>query len=196
MAFWVWVSLLLIPSVVCSSCSGKKKQMAPAVTNDSLVPMMNSEGVSTLISDSGVIRYKIIAEEWNVFDKLDTSKWTFEKGLYLEKYDNQMHIDAKIKADTAYYYDKIKLWELRGHVDIMNSKGEKFNTSLLYWDEAKQTVYSDRYIRIQQTEKILTGYGFNSNQQFTDYVIHNTAGVFPVQDNPQDSLMRDSVHHP
>ncbi len=167
--------------------------MAPAINDPKAIPMMSSIGVSTLISDSGVIRYKIIAEEWDVYDQLDTSQWSFEKGIYLEQYTDSMHIEAKIKADTAYFYDKIKLWDLRGHVSIINIKGEKFNTEQLYWDQNKEKVYSDRFIRIQQIDKILTGYGFNSNQDFTDYIIHNTAGIFPVEDQPTDSIREDSV---
>ena len=185
---------LLCSACFFASCSEGKKAMAPAVSDSIMLPMMTSTGVSTLISDSGVVRYKIIAEEWDVYDKLDTSKWSFEKGVYLEKFDNQMRIEAKVKADTAYYYDRLKLWDLRGHVNILNIKGEKFNTSQLFWDQDKERVYSDRFIRIQQVDKILTGYGFTSNQQFTDYVIHNTAGIFPVEDTPRDSLSNDSVH--
>lgn len=185
---------LLLSAVGFSSCSGDRKTMAPAVNDSTALPMMTTHGVSTLISDSGVIRYKIIAEQWEMYDKLDTSKWAFEKGVYLEKYDNRMQIDAKVKADTAYYYDKLKLWDLRGHVNILNIKGEKFNTSQLYWDQGKERVYSDRFIRIQQVDKILTGYGFTSNQQFTDYIINNTAGIFPVEDAPRDSVGSDSVH--
>lgn len=188
------VAGLVLAACFFAACSNGEKALAPAV-NDSIVrPMMTSTGVSTLISDSGVIRYKIIAEQWDVYDRLDTSKWAFEKGVYLEKYDNLMRIDAKVKADTAYYYDKLKLWDLRGHVDIMNIKGEKFNTEQLFWDQAKEQVYSDLFIRIQQIDKILTGYGFTSNQQFTDYIIHNTAGIFPVEDAPQDSVRTDSIH--
>ena len=185
---------LLCSACFFASCSEGKKAMAPAVSDSTMLPMMTSTGVSTLISDSGVVRYKIIAEEWDVYDKLDTSKWSFEKGVYLEKFDNQMRIEAKVKADTAYYYDRLKLWDLRGHVNILNIKGEKFNTSQLFWDQDKERVYSDQFIRIQQVDKILTGYGFTSNQQFTDYVIHNTAGIFPVEDTPRDSLSNDSVH--
>ena len=184
----------VVTAVGFASCSEGKKTTAPAVNDSTMLPMMTSTGVSTLISDSGVIRYKIIAEQWDVFNQQDSGKWAFEKGVYLEKYDNQMQIEAKVKADTAYYYDKQKLWDLRGHVNILNIKGEKFNTEQLFWDQGKEKVYSDRFIRIQQIDKILTGYGFTSNQQFTDYVINNTAGIFPVEDTPRDSVSGDSIH--
>lgn len=184
----------VVTTVSFASCSEGKKTTAPAVNDSTMLPMMTTMGVSTLISDSGVIRYKIIAEQWDVFNQQDSGKWAFEKGVYLEKYDNQMQIEAKVKADTAYYYDKQKLWDLRGHVNILNIKGEKFNTEQLFWDQGKEKVYSDRFIRIQQIDKILTGYGFTSNQQFTDYVINNTAGIFPVEDTPRDSVSGDSIH--
>ncbi len=188
-----FILVLLLSNGILASCSKDKKNMATAVNDSIILPRMSTNGVSTLISDSGVIRYKIITEQWNVYDKLDTSKWTFEKGVYLEKYNNEMQIDAKIKADTAYYYDKLKLWDLRGHVNIRNINGEKFNTEQLFWDQGKERVYSDKFIRIQQVDKILTGYGFTSNQQFTNYTIHNTAGIFPVEDAPRDSTQNNST---
>ena len=143
---------------------------------------MVTRDVSTYISDSGVVRYKIIAKEWKVFDRLDPSMWTFEKGVYLEKFNNDFSIEATIIADTAYYYDKKELWELRSNVHIENEQNEKFDTNLLFWDQKTEKVYSDQYIRIQQEKKIITGTGFESNQQFTNYTIKKTQGIFPFEE--------------
>jgi LPS export ABC transporter protein LptC len=180
--------------VLFPACSGKKKQLADAIVDGDSLPTMRTVGVSSLISDSGVIRYKIVAEEWLVFDKTNPPRWAFEKGIFLEKFDEQMVVDAKIKADTAYYYDKQKLWDLRGNVMIRNLKGEKFDTEQLFWNQSTEKVYSDRFIRIEQEDKIITGYGFNSNQQFTDYTILNTAGIFPVEELKSDSVRRDTLN--
>lgn len=79
--------------------------------------------------------------------------WAFEKGVYLEKFDSLFHIDASIKADTAYYYEKKKLWELRSNVHIRSQRGDKFDTDLLFWDEKQERVYSDKFIRIEQEDK-------------------------------------------
>ena len=108
------------------------------------------------------------------------------------------------KALGDSYYDKERLWKLIGNVDIQNRKGERFNTELLYWNEATQKVYSDKFIRIQQPDRIITGHGFDSNQQMTVYTIHNIEGIFYVDDEatapPQpetkalpDSVKKDSV---
>ncbi|MCI7071923.1 LPS export ABC transporter periplasmic protein LptC [Bacteroides pyogenes] len=191
-AFGAIVMLLLF-----SSCNDKKKALGAAITERDSLPVLNTLGVTSLISDSGVTRYRIKTEEWLVYDRKRPSYWAFEKGVYLEQFDSLLHVEASIKADTAYYYDREKLWKLMGHVDIRNRKGERFNTELLYWNQNDRKVYSDKFIRIQQPDRIITGYGFDSNEQMTVYVIHNIGAVIDVDDSapvaPPDSLKKDSA---
>ncbi|MCF2709147.1 LPS export ABC transporter periplasmic protein LptC [Bacteroides pyogenes] len=191
-AFGAIVMLLLF-----SSCNDKKKALGAAITERDSLPVLNTLGVTSLISDSGVTRYRIKTEEWLVYDRKRPSYWAFEKGVYLEQFDSLLHVEASIKADTAYYYDREKLWKLMGDVDIRNRKGERFNTELLYWNQNDRKVYSDKFIRIQQPDRIITGYGFDSNEQMTVYVIHNIGAVIDVDDSapvaPPDSLKKDSA---
>ena len=193
-AFFAAVMFVLFPA-----CSGKDKKLAEAISENDTLPSMKSLGVTTLISDSGITRYKIVAEEWLIYDKKNPPYWAFEKGVYLEKFDTLFRIDASIKADTAYYHEKKKLWELKGHVQILSQRGDKFLTDLLFWDEKKEKVYSDKFIQIEQEDKVIKGYGFESNQDLTEYEIKNTTGVFTVEDTapavttqPQDSLKNNS----
>ena len=176
-AFFAAVMFVIFPA-----CSGNNKNLAEAIAENDTVPSMKSLGVTTLISDSGITRYKIVAEEWIIHDKKKIPYWAFEKGVYLEKFDTLFHIDASIKADTAYYYEKKKLWELKGNVQILSQRGDKFQTELLFWDEKKEKVYSDKYIQIEQEDKIIRGYGFESNQDLTEYEIKNSNGIFTVED--------------
>ncbi|BEG99312.1 LPS export ABC transporter periplasmic protein LptC [Bacteroides sedimenti] len=143
---------------------------------------MKSLDVTTLISDSGITRYRIKTKEWMIFDKKEPSYWSFEKGLYLEKFDTTYHVEASIKADTAYYYDKKKLWELRGHVLIKNLQGDRFSTEQLFWDQMQNKVYSSKYISIKKSGRTINGYGFESNQEMTVYKIHKTSGALPIDD--------------
>lgn len=192
-AAWATVMFVLFPA-----CTGDNKHFAEAIAERDSLPSMKTLGVTTLVSDSGITRYKVITEEWEIYDKKKPPYWAFEKGVYLEKFDSLFHIDASIKADTAYYYEKKKLWELRGNVHIRSQRGDKFDTQLLFWDEKKEKVYSDKFIRIEQEDKVITGYGFESNQQMTEYQIYNNTGIFTVEDTqPADStqttVAKDSV---
>ena len=178
----------MVMLLLFSSCSGRKKELGEAITERDSLPVMDTRGVTTLVSDSGVIRYRVNAEEWKVYDRKSPSYWAFEKGLYLEKFDTLFRVDASIKADTAYYYERKKLWELRGNVHIQSQRGDRFDTELMFWDQDKEKIYSDRFIRIEQPERILTGYGFESNQEMTEYQIFNNTGIFTVEDSaPADT---------
>jgi len=169
--------------VLFPACSGQDKNLAEAINNRDSMPVMRTVGVESLISDSGIIRYKIIAEEWIIFDKTDPPFWAFEKGVYLEQFNEDLVAEATIVADTAYYYESKKLWELRSNVHIENLKQEKFDTEQLFWNQKNEQVYSDKKIRIEQADKVIVGYGFESNQQLTDYVIRNTEGIFYVEES-------------
>jgi LPS export ABC transporter protein LptC len=179
--------VMLFFFVLSLSCAGDKKELAAAVENRDSMPVMRTINVETLISDSGVIRYRMKTKEWLIFDRLKPSRWSFEKGIYLEQFDSVHKVEASIKADTAYYYDKQRLWELRGHVDIHNRKGEKFNTELLFWNQSTEKVYSDKFIRIEQPDRIITGHGFDSNQQMTVYTIREMEGIFYVDEEDVDT---------
>lgn len=182
----------IVMLLLFSSCGGKKKELGEAITERDSLPSMATLGVVTYISDSGVTRYRMEAEEWLMYDRKRPSYWAFEKGVYLEQFDSLFNVDASIKADTAYFYDRQKLWKLMGNVDIKNRKGERFNTALLYWNQATEKVYSDRFIRIEQPDRIITGVGFDSNQQMTIYQIRNMGGIFYV-DEEEQKAQTDSV---
>lgn len=167
---------------------------------DSL-PWLKSLGVSTLISDSGIIRYKLISEDWYLYDKKEPTYWSFEKGLFIEKFNEEFHVEAFISCDTAYFFDRMQLWELRGRVFIKNLKGETFRTSLLYWNQSTHVVYSPAYMEIDGETQALSGYDFRSNEQMTDYLIHQSKGKFPLTEKEEEphpdeeimAAMNDSI---
>lgn len=186
----------MVVLLLLSSCSGNKKVLVKAITERDSLPIMDTRGVTTLVSDSGITRYRINTEVWQMFDRKDPSYWAFEKGIYLEKFDSLLQVEASIESDTAYFYDKKKLWKLMGNVHVQNLKGEKFDTELLYWDQNQKKVYSDKRVRIEQPDQIIYAWGFESNEQMTKYKFFKTDGIFYVdeQQQPVDTLKTDSVN--
>ncbi|MBR3916927.1 MAG: LPS export ABC transporter periplasmic protein LptC [Bacteroidaceae bacterium] len=175
-------ALAIVVFIFQSSCQNDKRSVANAIESSDSLAVMSTYDVRTLISDSGRISYRIDAEEWLVFDKRNPPYWAFEKGVYLEKYDREMNIEATIKCDTAYYFNEMKLWKLIGNVDIKNMKNEKFFTDLLFWNQEEKTIYSDEYIKIEQEDQITEGIGFISNQDLSEWQIKNTKGIYAVEE--------------
>ena len=164
------------------SCNNDKKNVGSPIEEPDSISYLSTYGVTTLISDSGRISYKIEAEEWHIYEKRNPKYWAFEKGAYLEKYDDSLRIEATIKSDTAYFFSDMKLWKLIGNVNIRNQKNERFFTDLLYWDQEKGDIYSDKYIKIEQEDQVTTGIGFRSNQALTNWEILSTEGIYTIKD--------------
>ena len=78
-ATWATVMFLLLPA-----CNNNKKNIAEAVNEKDSLPDMRTTGVTTYISDSGMIRYKIITDEWLIYSQKNPPYWAFEKGVYME----------------------------------------------------------------------------------------------------------------
>lgn len=172
---------MLLGMVLVASCESDKPPIAPAIHKRDSIPVMTSYGVSKLISDSGVIRYKIVAEEWKVYDRTNPPRQTFEKGLLLEKFNQTFHVQMYITADTAYWYNQ-SLWELRGRVCVWNEDGMIFHSELLYWDMNKHEFYSNKYSHLITPDKEIKGHSFHSNEQMTQYEVNITQASFPLQD--------------
>lgn len=160
-----------------------------AHTQDSM-PSLHSVGVSTLISDSGVIRYHLVAEEWDIYTPAnEAATWKFVKGLLMLRLDTELNVDLYVQADTAYLHQQ-KLWELRGRVRIRNVEGTKFNTEELFWDLNKHEMWNHAYMTIITPERTLEGTEFQSNESMTRYSVMNSKGNFPMSD--ADGVQQDT----
>lgn len=181
------------------SCTGDEKDRAPSISDQDSLPFMQSRGISTLISDSGIMRYKITAEEWDIYNSTNPPKWVFIKGILLEKFDSTFHIDWFVQSDTAYCYNQ-QLWELRGRVVVRNQQGTVFTSEELFWDMDRHEMYSHLFMRIRTPERMIQGYNFRSNEQMTIYKIESSQGEAPFNDKgdteQNDSVMRTAPTKP
>lgn len=165
-----------------SACSRNKTEVAYGYDNVDSLPTLSTFDVNTLISDSGVIRYHLEADEWFMFEREDTSSyWLFPKGIFVEQYDSLFAREAMIEGDSAIYYKDAQLWRIDRNVHIENSEGRQFDTQQLFWDQKKKIVYSDSAVRITAQEEIIEGVGFLSNEQITKYTILQVTGIITVK---------------
>lgn len=193
-----WLSLFLIISlsqILILSCEDERDNTAAAIGENDSTAFMRSRGISSLISDSGILRYKLVAEEWDIYTHTNPPTWKFMKGMLMERFDESFHIDLHVQADTAYLHEQ-RTWELRGRVVIRNIEGTLFRTEELFWDMNQHEMWSTKYMRIKTTDQELEGTDFRSNEQMTDYYVSNSVGAFPVSDvdgNKNEEAPKDTA---
>lgn len=190
--------LLLGTSVLVVACSDEKTEVVHREVDGNVVPTMLTHDVVTVISDSGITRYRITTPVWYVYDEADVPTWKFPEGMFMEKFAPDFSTDATIVCDSATYFKNDGTWRLDGNVNILNTAGEKFLTQQVFWDQRDKTVYSDSFIHIEKNDRTIEGYGFESNERMTIYTVNRPSGIFPASTfkNNKDSVsgtVTDSV---
>lgn len=173
-----------------TACDDEHKEVIAGSTDPETTPTMTTTDVSTLVSDSGITRYRITSPLWLMFEEAKDPTWRFPQGIHLEKFNLAMRPEATIDCDSATYFKNRQLWRLDGYVNIRNTLGEKFLTNQLFWDQRQQKIYSDSFIHIERQNKVIEGYGFESNENMTRYNVLRVSGIFPADQFKSDSTKR------
>lgn len=185
---------IMVACAALVACESNKNETIDDIGDTKQFPTMLTTDVSTFISDSGYTRYHITAPLWEMYEEADTPYWDFPDGLELEKYDDDMNSISTFQSNRARYFSAIKKWHFEGNVNMSNVDGDRFATPELYWDQRDRRVYSDSFMHIERAERIIEGYGFESNEQMTQYTVLKPQMILPVDRMRQESRERqDSV---
>lgn len=182
----VMVAVAAVAGTILSSCGEDKGETIAISADPETFPTMKTLDVSTFISDSGYTRYHITSPLWLMFEEAKEPHWNFPQGLYVVKYDNDMKENGTFTADTATYWSVRKLWRFDRNVRMKNVNGDRFLTQQLYWDQNTRKLHSDSFIHIERADRIIEGYGFESNESMTEYTIRRPSGIFPTSDFVKD----------
>lgn len=164
------------------SCSEQKEHTAPAVYAKDSAAVMTTYGINMLISDSGVIKYRIVTERSVTNQNINPKRTIFDKGLFLTQFDEKFHVQSYIQCDTAYRYEELRLFELRGRVRIQTKDGVIFRGEELFWDQNKHEYYSNKYSYFETPERTLEGKYFRSDENMRKYYVSNSKGSFERAD--------------
>lgn len=180
--YYIAAAYFVAAMLLLNGCSKKQNSNITLETkNRAEIPGLEADTISSIITESGNIKFRISAGKYFIYDKAEEPYWDFPNGAKFERFSDSLKIDSEISCKKATYLEKKQLWELRNRVVAKNIKGEIFETELLYWDEKKETVYTEELIRITRENEIITGKNFTSNQDFSKYEIKNTQAVFQIQ---------------
>ena len=177
--------MMAIVILVLQSCSSSVKNTATLdVVRDSAA-VMKTYNVTTLVSDSGITRFRVYTPEWLVFDKKAKPTWEFPNGIHLEQFDENLEVHSEVSAKKAIYYTELEQWILSDSVYAINVEGEKFESEILYVYQKEDRIFTDKFVKITQEDKIITGIGMESNQRLTKYKVLKPQGIIPLDEDEE-----------
>ncbi|MGE5406854.1 MAG: LPS export ABC transporter periplasmic protein LptC [Methanosarcina sp.] len=176
--------IVLILAFITLSCESK----VDLIRKSDLLNYPSSSGkdIVTIMRDSGNIQLILktpLIEQYNMGDTLsDTPYSEFRMGMRVDYFDGDTIPKVSVTSKYAKYTDKDKLWQCKDSVVVINENNEKLETELLYWDQKKDLIYTDRFVKITTEKSILQGIGFESDSHLNHRKIKNPSAEITIDD--------------
>jgi LPS export ABC transporter protein LptC len=172
--------VMVLFSLTVLSCENKI-DMIPS--SDLLtLPSLTVRDFETVYTDSGRLQLIITAPLMEQFSNNEAPYYEFRSGIKVVFYDGQRDPAGSVTAKYAKYTKSNSLWELRDSVVVINEGNDKLETEVLYWDEPKNLIYSDRFVRITNEDQIVMGTGFESDPRLNKRKIKKVSATIYLKD--------------
>ena len=159
------------------SCSQRNTGITTIDVDVTTQPLLHGEVISSLISDSGVTRFRLETKVWDTYSNDTIAYSYFPEGIYVEQFDSLFQVSGYVRADTAYYFERTGLWRLIGNVLIKSVEGNICETSELFWNSREpassmESIHTDKFVQITTPTKFITAEGLKANQSLTKYIFY------------------------
>jgi LPS export ABC transporter protein LptC len=145
-------------------------------------PLNEQRHANIIYSDSGINILEIDAALVQDYGNMEPPYVFFGGGLTVRFYNGPEMSSTVMTADTAHQDKKSDLWAIGGNVIVRNGKGERMLTELLFWDKKEERLYTDKKVTIETEGQLITGLGFEADQEFNNYRIFKVQGEITVDD--------------
>ena len=143
-------------------------------------PLRTLEDAVIFHSDSGRLKARVEAKK--ILD-LQNQDREVPAGVFITFFEKDGSTTATLRADYAYYYSEEDRWLARGNVVIHNLKTEEtLKTEELYWYPQSGDVNTEKFVKIETPEEIITGTGLTAKQDFSTWSIKKPQGIFIIED--------------
>ena len=169
-------------AILFYGCENDIEQIKAFYATENL-PILEAINFETLVTDSGQVRYFLKAPKLLQFEDEGQNYIEFPEGMELIKYDENKNIISSITADYAKQFIADDKWEAKNNVIATNAQGDTLKTEHLIWEEKKEIIYTEEFVRIIRADQIITGIGFTSDQKLQNWKIKNPKGTIFVSVN-------------
>ena len=171
----------LVGTILLVSCK-TDIEMVNLLAEREQVPSLTAKNFEILHTENGKPKLRIKAPKTQYFQHAEEPYYEFEKGITVFIYDDSLKVESTLTANYAKFYEEKELWVARYDVVAQNRIGQILNTEQLYWDQKSKKIYSDDMVKITSEDDIIFGEGFDSDENFDNWVIRKISGVLYLDD--------------
>lgn len=183
-------ALLSGAAILFYGCENDIEKIKAFISTENL-PILEAKNFETLFTDSGKVRYSLKTPKLLRFEDEGRNYIEFPEGMQLVKFDENKKIISSITADYAKQFIAEDKWEAKNNVVATNAQGDTLKTEHLIWEEKKELIYTEEFVKIIRADQIITGIGFTSDEKLQNWKIKNPKGTIYVsvnKDGDQNNL--------
>jgi len=169
-------SLLLLALFSCDETDIKFTGSSDTLI-ENITPDQTGWNVRVQFVDSSFTKAVLDAGRTRIFqNRFET---ILDQGIAVQFYSEKSgERVSKLNADSAVIDDRTKNMVAMGRVFIIaDSSGTTLETSELHWENKTEKLYSTKYVKIVSANETLEGWGFESDQNLTNYKIFKVSGI-------------------
>jgi LPS export ABC transporter protein LptC len=174
------ITLLIIVTGLVLSCENKI-DLIPKPEFLSL-PSVTVKDFETVFTDSGKLQLVMFSLLMEDYKNTDSPYSEFRSGIRVIFYDGKKEPVASVSAKYAKYYKTNNMWELKDSVVVVNESNDKLETEVLYWNQEKDLIYTDRFVKITNEDQIIQGFGFESDPHLKNRRIKKVSATIYFND--------------
>ncbi len=170
MLFAAAVSLLFL-------CTGCEEKIQPSVLDNisnATFPTQESWNSTVIFSDSGTVRAILKAGHISAYD--NSKQTLLDGGVHLDFFDEHGVHSSVLTSKSGKADESSYNLEAIGNVVVTSDSGVVVRTEKMFWDNKRQQIYSDDFVRITSPKETLQGTGFESDQSLHNYRIFKVSG--------------------
>lgn len=176
---WFIPTLLVLLSF--SSCKKNKLEIV-SETDFMSLPSLTAKDFNTTYTDSGSVLVVMRSPLLENYANVEPPYTEFKYGMDVFFYEGSEEPSASVSALYAIYHEEKKLWELRDSVIVENETKDKLETEQLFWDQEKDKIYTDRFVKITSVDQTVMGNGFESDTRLKKRKIKKVSAVLYVEE--------------
>jgi LPS export ABC transporter protein LptC len=143
------------------------------------LPTLESSHIELLCSEQGIVKYRLFTDKALHYENGDR---TYPEGTYIEFYESNQAVSLTGRANSVYFSAKENVYKFIGDVELKSLRDKRqLNTEELYWSTETETLYTDKFIRIEAEDELLTGEGLTATQDLSHYAVGKPQGLVNVK---------------
>jgi len=164
--------------VIVLACT--EDEEIPKLQNDftefEVLPDQISYDIKVVFTDSSRKKAELFAKRARIYQK--NQETILDKGVKVLFFSKATgYIVSTLVSDSVLIDEKTKNMYAGGNVIVKSDSNKTtLTTNLLEWNNNTQKLYSNEYVKIVSPYETLMGYGFESDQNLSNYKVFKVSG--------------------